>query len=146
MASSFVRRYNADDSIASFLTAGAHNHVEEILIVIDWVTVIFVGAGACTFEIVNNAPQETISLLAGKLLQITLTLDAGPTTDTAHMTFPGGLPLKQPFKVSDTELLENTSGGAPMLGGSVTLQFTGGVTTDCNAFIGYHLERASNRR
>lgn len=146
MAATYRVRLSYVDNASStaFPSASTFPHPEEGLVVIDWITLKLssTAGGVVGFELTEAGTAEDQALEAGVLWSVAIPVAAGET-DTIHIPFPGGFPLKSAIELT-TVLGECTSGGRRILPNVVNYAFlnaTGGT-----AYIGFHFERETNRR
>lgn len=147
MAATVVIRGNTADAASQkfFLASNASpefgiiNKQAEDLVVIDWITFVPTATNATVVLNILDDADPTSSSFAGTLHKTAATING---TDTIHIQFPGGMPLKR-GAVAGTTIAGNLLSRAPVPKGDLSWQVTGAASA--TIYIGLHFERQSNR-
>jgi hypothetical protein len=141
-----IRGSTADSATQKFFLAydalpeyGIINKQAEDLVVIDWITFVPQASNAvCVLTIVDDG-DPTSSSMAGTLYKTAATING---TDTIHIQFPGGMPLKRGAG-SATVVSNNLLSRNAVPKADLSWNVTG--ASFATIYIGLHFERQSNR-
>lgn len=118
---------------------GIINKQAEDLVVIDWITFVPQADNAvCVLTILDDA-DPTSSSFAGTLHKTAATING---TDTIHIQFPGGMPLKRGAG-SANQISNNLLSRNAVPKGDLSWAVTG--ASFATIYIGLHFERQTNR-